>query len=90
MGKDTHIRRVPPCPAYDLEAMESWLMDMAREGWHLEDQGSLRPGQFPAGRPREDQYRLVGFWKPPSMDTSWGSNSPPNTSVTSRRRRPWT
>lgn len=68
MGKETHIRRVPPCPAYDLEAMESWLMDMAREGWHLEDQGiSCGLANFQRGEPREDQYRLVGFWKPPTM-----------------------
>lgn len=66
MGKI--VRRIPPCPAYDLEAMESWLMDMAREGLHLEEQGiSCGVANFQRGEPRETQYRLVGYWKPPTL-----------------------
>ena len=27
-----HTFRLPPCPAYDIEGMESWLSDLAMEG----------------------------------------------------------
>ena len=30
------IWRLPPCPPYDVEGMESWLSDMAAQGWKLE------------------------------------------------------
>ena len=33
------VIRIPPSPLYDMEAMESWLTDMAREGLYLERQG---------------------------------------------------
>ena len=26
------VWKIPPCPVYDVEGMESWLSDMARQG----------------------------------------------------------
>ena len=37
--KSKRIYRLPPCPAYDVEAMESWLGAMAEQGWVLEQDG---------------------------------------------------
>lgn len=39
--KCKRIRRLAPCPAYDVEKIESWLQDMAREGWILEPEGTI-------------------------------------------------
>jgi hypothetical protein len=44
MDKDTvkdarSVYRLPPCPAYDVEGMESWLTDLAAEGLHLRKDG---------------------------------------------------
>ena len=36
MATKTKTRRWIPCQSYDLEAMESWLEEMARCGWRLE------------------------------------------------------
>ena len=30
-----HRVRLPPCPDYDIAGTETWLADMAREGWLL-------------------------------------------------------
>ena len=35
------IRRLAPCPGYDVEKIESWLSDMAKEGWILEKDGEI-------------------------------------------------
>ena len=39
--KQRKIRRLAPCPAYDVEKIESWLADMAKEGWILEKDGEI-------------------------------------------------
>lgn len=39
MTDKRHIYRLPPCPSYDVEGMESWLTDMAEKGWILETDG---------------------------------------------------
>ena len=39
MATKTKTRRWIPCQSYDLEAMESWLEEMARCGWRLEQVG---------------------------------------------------
>ena len=36
MKERTRLFRLPPCPPYDVEATESWLEDMAAQGWMLE------------------------------------------------------
>ncbi len=43
--------RILPCPSYDIEAVESWLTDQAKQGWYLERQGRLlRPVPLSEGR----------------------------------------
>lgn len=58
MEKKT-LRSFPPCPVFDTEGMESWLSDMAKEGWLLTDQ-SLFFGYFIFQKfpPQTAHYRL--------------------------------
>ena len=49
MATKTKTRRWIPCQSYDLEAMESWLEEMARCGWRLEQ---VAPLPLPRPRPR--------------------------------------
>ena len=53
-------RLLEPCPAYDVERIESWLQDMAREGWVLEGQSAYWLGffTFVKAEPQEIRYRL--------------------------------
>lgn len=54
-----HIYRLPPCPAYDIEGMESWLSDMAGKGYKLDKDGFfLGFAAFEKAEPRSIQYRL--------------------------------
>ncbi len=54
------LYRLPPCPAYDVEGTESWLGDMAREGWHLAADGVwCGVARFERGEPRTVRYRLA-------------------------------
>ena len=39
MKERTRTWRLPPCPPYDVEGTESWLYDMALQGWMLEKDG---------------------------------------------------
>lgn len=52
--------RILPCPSYDIEAVESWLTDQAKQGWYLERQGDYF-GRFHFRKdvPRALPYRLV-------------------------------
>ncbi len=51
--------RVPPCPAYDIPAMDSWLEDMAARGLHLSSEGFFMGiGTFTEGPPRRERFRL--------------------------------
>lgn len=57
--KQKRIRRLAPCPAYDVEKIESWLSDMAKEGWLLEKDGDIFGWlAFVKEAPRSVQYRL--------------------------------
>lgn len=57
--KQQRIRRLAPCPAYDVEKIESWLSDMAKEGWILEKDGDIFGWlAFVKEAPRAVQYRL--------------------------------
>lgn len=48
-----------PCPVYDIETTESWLEDMARQGWLLEKEGFFAGfAWFEAAEPQEVRYRL--------------------------------
>ena len=69
------IRRLAPCPAYDVEKIESWLRDMAREGWLLEKDGEICGWlAFTKEAPRTVEYRLEvkepdkGFGDVPDQD----------------------
>lgn len=53
-------RLLEPCPAYDVERIESWLQDMAREGWVLEGDSAYWLGffTFVKREPQDLRYRL--------------------------------
>ena len=51
--------RLPPCPPYDVEATESWLEEMAAQGWMLEkDNIFLGVAVFEKAEPAHVRYRL--------------------------------
>ena len=51
--------RLTPCPAYDVEGMESWLSDLAAEGLFLTQDGFFFGfGFFERDTPRRVKYRL--------------------------------
>ena len=55
----TRIRRIAPCPGYDVEKIESWLTHMAREGWLLEKDSEIFGWlAFTKEAPRSVAYRL--------------------------------
>lgn len=59
MAEPTYIYRIPPCPEYDIEAMEAWLEDMAAQGLHLAQDGFfLGVASFEKGPPRKEKFRL--------------------------------
>lgn len=73
--KQRRIRRIAPCPVYDVERIESWLQDMAREGWHLEKDGTIFGLiAFVEAAPQAICYRLepkgqgVGFGDVPDSE----------------------
>lgn len=60
MATKTKTRRWIPCQSYDLEAMESWLEEMARCGWRLEQVGCFGcTAAFAAAAPQMVRYRLT-------------------------------
>ncbi len=53
------VYHLPPCPEYDVEKLESWLQDMAKEGLVLEPEGeAFGFFGFTPGRPQVLRYRL--------------------------------
>lgn len=51
--------RLPPCPAYDVEATESWLSAMAQKGFVLTRDGFfLGFATFEKTQPQALRYRL--------------------------------
>ena len=51
------IRRIPPCPDYDLEGWQSWLEDLAEEGYLPEKFGTTFT-YFNKAEPQTVRYRL--------------------------------
>lgn len=49
-----------PCASYDVERIESWLQDMAKDGWVLDGQSAYWLGffTFVKAEPQEIRYRL--------------------------------
>ena len=72
------IYRLPPCPAYDVEGMESWLTDMARRGWFLAKDGIFAGvATFESGTPCNAQYRLEAAQKSTSIWAEDGGEPDP-------------
>lgn len=53
----TECKEVWPVNTYDVAANETWLEDMAREGWFLTGSTGWK-GCFKKGEPRECRYRM--------------------------------
>lgn len=59
MSESKTVYRYPPCPDYDVEAMESWLSDMAAKGLVLTRDGFFFGfGNFEKTEPKTMRYRL--------------------------------
>lgn len=59
MAETKYRNRIPPCPAYDIPVMESWLEDMAAKGLHLTKDGFFGPTvSFEEGPPKRERFRL--------------------------------
>jgi len=63
------VYRLPPCPAWDVEGMEGWLSDMAKDGLLLREDGFfMGVASFTCGEPQDVKYRLeasqkgTGIW----------------------------
>lgn len=71
IGTEKPLRRVyrpAPCPSYDVEGMESWLTDMAREGLFLCRDGFFAGvASFEQKDPQNVVYRLEAAQKNTSM-----------------------
>ena len=62
------IYRLAPCPPYYVEGTESWLADMAAEGFHLKEDGFFAGvAAFEKGEKRQVAYRLDAAMKSTSM-----------------------
>ncbi len=57
--KEKTALRLAPCPSYDIECLESWLCDMAQNGYILKEHGTcLGIFRFTKGAPQQTTYRL--------------------------------
>ena len=62
------VLRLPPCPSYDVEGMESWLCVLAKKGLFLAQDGFFAGvASFERGQPREVKYRLEAAQKSTSI-----------------------
>lgn len=61
------VRRIPPCPDYDIRGTEHWLEDMALQGYRLCEGHAFQYGfaYFIKEQPRAIRYRLVPVEKIP-------------------------
>lgn len=63
-----HVYRLPPCPSYDVEGMESWMTDMAKDGLLLTKDGFFAGvATFKQSNPQNLKYRLEAAQKSTSM-----------------------
>ncbi|MBQ2925269.1 MAG: DUF2812 domain-containing protein [Ruminiclostridium sp.] len=74
MSETTIIRHIPPCSSCDLEALESWLTDLAREGHYLKEIGR-RSWHFTKGAPAEVPYRLIPGRGEPTVGAFFGRHT---------------
>lgn len=62
--KEKRLRRYPPCPVYEIGKLESWLSDLASEGWLLEKQSAFFGYLiFRKDKPQTAHYRLEAIGK---------------------------
>lgn len=81
-----HTYRLPPCPAYDVEGMESWLSGLAQEGLFLARDGFFCGiATFERGNPRLAKYRLEAAQKSTSMWAEDGGEPDPEQVELSER-----
>ena len=81
--------RLPPCPAFDVEGTESWLSDMARQGYFLSESGFFAGvAIFTRGKPENRIYRLEAAPKPTGL-LSAGGGEPPAEAVELNREYGW-
>lgn len=76
MKKTDYVNKIPPCPAWDIAGIESWLEDMAAEGliFKWTKLGEL-VFVFRKGAPQSIRYRLEPVKKRPWF--WWMSVDPP-------------
>lgn len=74
MSETTIIRHIPPCSSCDIEALESWLSDLAREGQYLKEIGR-RSWHFTKGAPAEVPYRLIPGRGEPTVGAFFGRHT---------------
>lgn len=69
MSDPKYISRFPPCPLYDVEGIESWLEDLAKQGLIL-TKGGLFCGfaEFVKAEPKPMRYRLQPLPKKKFME----------------------
>ena len=81
MSEEQEIRyayRLCPCPAYDVEGMESWLTDLAAQGLMLAPDGFFCGiASFERSEPQTVRYRLQGSANSTSMWAENGGNPDP-------------
>ena len=71
-----HVWRLPPCPAYDVEGMESWLTDQEARGLRLSRDGFFAGfAIFEKREPSPARYRLQPAEKGKS---AWDSDDGPS------------
>ena len=67
------IRRLIPCPVYDVSGMEYWLEEMAEQGWMLQEDGFFcGVATFEQSEACRVQYRLAAAKNSTSM---WADNN---------------
>lgn len=71
------VKRIPPCPDYDIRGTEKWLEDMALKGYILCEGHAFQYGfaYFETGEPRRIRYRITPAKKVPKTIAS-PNNSP--------------
>ena len=59
MSDPKYVSRFPPCPLYDVEGIESWLEDLAKQGLILTKAGLFCGfAEFEQTDPKPMRYRL--------------------------------
>lgn len=82
------VRRLLPCPAYDVEGMESWLTELAREEGLILMKDGIFAGvaTFQREEPRQVKYRLEAAPKQASL---WDNDAPDPEAVELSREFHW-